>query len=67
MGKKRIATHPQSEAEKKKIGESPLMEVPCFSDPEHRARYRQLMDQCFVEGCLIDWLTLERIGLADEI
>lgn len=66
MGQKRTASHPQAEVEKKKkTRESSQPSSLHFGDPEQRARCRRLVDQRFIEGCLIDWPKLELIGLID--
>lgn len=67
MGDKRTSSHLQVEPEKKKTDESSRPVVPQFGDHEYRARYRCLIDQRFVEECKIDWSTIEKIGLADEV
>lgn len=67
MGHNRIASHLQVEAEKKKTNESSRRAVLQFGGPEHRVYYRWLVDQRFIEGRRIDWPTLKRIDLADEV
>lgn len=55
MDQKSIASHPQAEAQKKKkTGESSQLAILWFGDPKHRAHYRRLMDQRFVEHRVID-------------
>lgn len=41
--------------------------VAYFGDHEHRTHFRRLMDQCFIESHLIDWLTLEGTGFANMV
>lgn len=68
MGQKRTTSGPQAKAEnKKKTGVSSQPVVLWIRDPEHRDRYRRLVDQRFVEGRWIDWLMLDRVGLTNEV
>lgn len=68
MGQKRTANGPQAEAEKKKkTRESSWPAVPRFRDPEHRDHYKRLINKKFDVGRVIDWQTVEHIGLTDEV
>lgn len=68
MCQKRTASHPQGKAKKKKkTSESSQQIIPQSGDPKWKAHYQQLVYQCFVESRVIDWPTLERLSLADEV
>lgn len=68
MTQKQTTSGPQTEVEKKnKKRESSPPSVPRCGDPDLKANYRRLIDQRFIKGHLIDWLTLEHIGLADHL
>lgn len=55
MSKKRIASHPQAEAKKKKkIRKSSRSAVPHFRDPKHKAWYRRLGSE--IHRGILDWL-----------